>query len=143
MIKQIFIILFLAILSTSIFAETSSLSIDFVIFIDTSLSMVDAIEEAKQFVAGEIVGRLTEPGDWLALYKFYGKSELLWQGYINSEAEVAPLVRKLNSVKADGRFTDIGSALDVMEGVLKDRALPDRPKYILLITDERDRKSVV
>ncbi|GAB1432568.1 hypothetical protein MASR2M29_11930 [Spirochaetota bacterium] len=135
--KNILLVLLLTFSIVSVFSESSSVNIDFVIFIDTSLSMVDAIAEARQFVAGEIVGRLAVAGDWLSIYKFYGKSELLWEGYINGEADVAGLVRKLNTVNADGRFTDIGSALDIMEELLEKRGLPDRPKYILLVTDER------
>lgn len=118
-------------------AETRSTRIDFVLFVDTSLSMVDAMEEAKEYVAGELVGRLVEPGDWVSVYKFYGASERIWQGDIAGETEVADIVRSLKGLEADGRFTDIGSALDTMERVLDERGLPERPKYVLLITDER------
>ncbi len=140
--KNILLVLLLTFSIVFVYAESSSVNIDFVIFIDTSLSMVDAISEARQFVAGEIVGRLAVPGDWLSIYKFYGKSELLWEGYINGEADVAGLVRKLNTVNADGKFTDIGSALDIMEELLEKRGLPDRPKYILLVTDERQEAPI-
>lgn len=118
-------------------AETRSARIDFVLFVDTSLSMVDAMEEAKAYVASELIGRLVEPGDWFSLHNFYGKSELVWQGEVRDEGDVAEIVRRLNALKADGRFTDIGSALDTMERILDERGRPERPKYVLLITDER------
>lgn len=117
--------------------EARSTRIDFVLFVDTSLSMVDAMEAAKEYVAGELVGRLVEPGDWVALHKFYGASERVWQGDVTGEADVAEIVRSLKGLEANGRYTDIGSALDTMERILDERGLPERPKYVLLITDER------
>ncbi|MBU0929037.1 MAG: VWA domain-containing protein [Spirochaetes bacterium] len=105
--------------------------------IDTSLSMADAIEAAKSYAASDIIGRLVVPGDWVAILRFYGKTELVWQGGISGEPDIAAIVRSLNELKADGRFTDIGSALDDMDKLIADRGHPDRPKYILLLTDER------
>ncbi|HUW69873.1 MAG TPA: vWA domain-containing protein [bacterium] len=118
-------------------ADVRSTSVDFVLLIDTSLSMDHAIVEARRYAAGEIIGRLVEPGDWVSIIKFYGKTERVWQGDVTSQADIASIVRSLQALKADGRFTDIGSALDAMERLVRERAHPERPKYILLITDER------
>jgi len=118
-------------------ADVRSTSVDFVVLIDTSLSMDHAIVEARRYAAGEIIGRLVEPGDWVSVIKFYGKTEQVWQGDVTSQADIASIVRSLQALKANGRFTDIGSALDAMERLIRERAHPERPKYILLITDER------
>lgn len=118
-------------------ADVRSTSVDFVLLIDTSLSMERAIAPASRYAAGEIIGRLVEPGDWVSVIKFYGRTESVWQGDVKTQADIASIVRSLQGLKADGRFTDIGSALDAMERLIRERAHPERPKYILLITDER------
>jgi len=132
-IMMIFLVLSLSLAS----AESRSASVDFIVLMDTSLSMAEAIEDARQYAAGEIVGRLVEPGDWFALISFYGQSEIVWQGDIKGQEEISTLVRSLNGLKATGRYTDIGAALDYMDKLINTRGFPDRPKYILLLTDER------
>ncbi|OHD18702.1 MAG: hypothetical protein A2Y38_09320 [Spirochaetes bacterium GWB1_59_5] len=99
--------------------------------------MADSIEAARKYAAGEVIGRLVEPGDWVSIMRFYGKSEVVWQGDVTSQTDIATMVRSLNELKADGRYTDIGSALDSMDASLLERGRPERPKYILLLTDER------
>jgi hypothetical protein len=118
-------------------ADVRTEGIDFIILMDTSLSMVGPIEDAKRYAAGEIVGRLVEQGDWVALVRFYGKSETIWKGEINTGPDMAALIRSLNLLEADGRFTDIGLALDFVDTLILERGHPERPKYILLLTDER------
>lgn len=105
--------------------------------IDTSLSMADAMESARRFAAGEIIGRLVEKGDWVAVLRFYGNIETVWKGDVTGPADVSSIVRSLNGLEANGRFTDIGSALDAMDRLIMERGHPERPKYILLLTDER------
>ena len=132
------ILVFLLVTSLAgIYAETRSANIDFVLLVDTSLSMADAIGEARQFAAGEIVGRLVEPGDWVAIVRFYGKSEIVWKGDVSGEADIATMIRSLHNLEANGRYTDIGAALDSMDALILERGHPERPKYILLLTDER------
>ena len=110
--------------------------VDFILLIDTSLSMAPAIDELKQFVAGGIVGRFVQQDDWVAVLSFFGKSSLIWEGDIKTEADKAALVRSLHALEATGRFTDIGAALDEMKQVVIRRNRPEIPKYILLLTDE-------
>jgi hypothetical protein len=110
--------------------------VDFILLIDTSLSMSPAIEEVKQYVAGGVVGRFVQQGDWVAVLAFYGKSTLIWEGEIQTEADKASLIRSLHALEAKGRFTDIGMALDDMKQLVIQRNRPEIPKYILLLTDE-------
>ncbi|MDX9899473.1 MAG: vWA domain-containing protein [Spirochaetia bacterium] len=134
--RRAILVLSLVTLLAGLPAETRSTSVDFIMLVDTSLSMADAIMEAKKYAAGEVIGRLVEPGDWVCILKFYGRSEIVWQGDVGSESDKAAIVRSLNLLEADGRFTDIGSALDDMDALILDRGQADRPKYILLLTDE-------
>lgn len=133
---SILVVLLVTVLSV-IPAESRSASVDFIVLVDTSLSMADAIADARRYAAGEIIGRYVERGDWVALLSFYGKTELVWQGDITTEADIAAVVRSLHELKADGRFTDIGGALDAMDILLQQRGHPERPKYVVLLTDER------
>ena len=131
-------ILILAILLTfsGMVAAEEGLQVDFILLIDTSLSMAPAIDELKQFVASGIVGRFVQQDDWVAVLSFYGESTLIWEGDIHTEADKAALVRSLHALKATGRFTDIGAALDEMKQLVLRRNRPEIPKYILLLTDE-------
>ena len=110
--------------------------VDFILLVDTSLSMAPAMEELRQYVAGGIVGRFVQQGDWVAVLAFYGKSTLIWEGNIQTETDKASLIRSLHALKATGRFTDIGTALDDMKQLVIRRNRQDIPKYILLLTDE-------
>lgn len=134
--RRAILVLSLVTLLAGLPAETRSTSVDFILLVDTSLSMADAIAEARRYAAGEVIGRLVEPGDWVCILKFYGKSEVVWQGDVGSENDKSAIVRSLNQLEADGRFTDIGSALDDMDTLILNRGQADRPKYILLLTDE-------
>lgn len=137
MIRRALPVLLLVTALAGLQAESRSTSVDFVLLVDTSLSMADSMEAARKYAAGEVIGRLVEPGDWVSIMRFYGKSEVVWQGDVTSQTDIATMVRSLNELKADGRYTDIGSALDSMDALLLERGRPERPKYILLLTDER------
>ena len=130
-------ILFLITALSALSADSRSASVDFVLLVDTSLSMADAMDSARRYAAGEIIGRLVEPGDWVAVLRFYGDTETVWKGDVAGPADVSAIVRSLNGLEANGRFTDIGAALDAMDRLILERGHPDRPKYILLLTDER------
>jgi len=137
MTRRAILVLLLVTAFAGLHAESRSANVDFVLLIDTSLSMTDGIDAARKYAAGEVIGRLVEPGDWVSIMRFYGKSEVVWQGDVRGQEDISAMVRSLNELKADGRFTDIGSALDSMDALLQERGQPDRPKYILLLTDER------
>jgi hypothetical protein len=112
-------------------------TIDVVLLVDKSLSMRPAIAPLKKYVAGEVIGPLLVPGDRLIIETFYGKTDRLFAGTIRSEEDKARVVRSLNAIVADGRFTDIGAALDRAQADLAELGEPDKPKYVLLLTDER------
>jgi hypothetical protein len=132
------ILLFLLVISlTGPGADIRTGGIDFFILVDTSLSMAEPFADAKKYIAGEIIGRLVEQDDWISLVRFFGKTETVWSGDVRSTQDMASLVRSLNLLEADGRFTDIGLALDYVDALVMQRGNPERPKYIVLITDER------
>lgn len=118
-------------------AESRSASLDVVLLVDKSLSMAGAEAEAKRYIAGEVLGPLLMPGDRLIIEAFYGKVDRLYAGTIRSDEDKAAAIRLVAGIVADGRFTDIGSALDVAAKDLAELGAPERAKYVLLITDER------
>ena len=127
----------LASMRTGAAEESRTSNIDVVLLVDKSLSMVDAEAAVKSYIAGDIIGPILMPGDRLIIETFYGKIDRLYGGTVRSEDDKAAIVRSLNTVSPNGRFTDIGEALDRASLDLAELGQPERPKYVLLLTDER------
>lgn len=111
--------------------------LDLVLLFDKSLSMASCIDAAKAYVAGKVLGPILVPGDRLIVELVYGRVERLTALTIATEADKAAAVRAVRSIKANGRYTDLGAALDAAKKDLDELGQPERPKYVLLITDER------
>lgn len=118
-------------------SEQRAQNIDVILLVDKSLSMVGAEGAVKRYLAGEVIGPLLVPGDRLIVETFYGKIDRLFGGTVRSEEDKAGIVRSLQALVADGRFTDIGLALDRAKADVEEFGAPERPKYVLLLTDER------
>ena len=108
--------------------------IDMVIAIDKSLSMKEEIgavrEEMQRFIDEQLI-----VGDHLHLLLFYGNADVLLSQEIPSQ-DVHDVVNDLFShIQANGRYTDIGKALDSLRAHLLSRTDIERRKYVLLITD--------
>jgi flagellar basal body-associated protein FliL len=112
-------------------------SLDVILLLDKSLSMAPFFEEAKAYAAGTVLGPVLIPGDRLIVETVYGKVDRLVTATIASEADKAKAIRAIRAVKADGHFTDLGAALDAAKRDLDELGQPERPKYVLLVTDER------
>jgi hypothetical protein len=108
-----------------------------ILLIDKSLSMAPFFEEAKAYIAGKVIGPILVPGDRLIVETVYGKVDRLLSTGIASEGDKAKAIRAIRLIKANGRYTDLGAALDAAKRDLDELGQPERPKYVLLITDER------
>jgi hypothetical protein len=117
--------------------ELRSGSLDVILLLDKSLSMASCIEEAKSYAAAKVLGPILIPGDRLIVELVYGKVERLISLSIGSEEDKAKAIRAIRAVRANGRFTDLGAALDAAKRDLDELGQSNRPKYVLLITDER------
>jgi len=137
--KRCRLALFLALLAatTAFPGDERTLPVDFILLVDRSLSMKPVLEDVKRYLAADVIGPLVLPGDSVTLLAFYGKVEPIWKGRVESESDKVALIRSLNKLVPDGRFTDIGRALDFLDPVLSELDAPERLKYILLLTDER------
>ncbi len=135
MIKKAIFISFLLILSfSSIFADERTENIDIYLVLDKSLSMVEEINSVKQYVIENIIDKIVIMGDYFLLIPFYGTTDNTFNDYINSNQKLEELRNDVLNLKADGRFTDIGNALDKLGENIKPTNKSNR-KYMLLITD--------
>jgi len=131
----IFFLSFLLLLSfSSIFADERIENIDIYLVLDKSLSMVEEINSVKQYVLENIINKIVIKGDYFLLIPFYGTTDNTFNDYINSNQKLEELQNDVRNLKADGRFTDIGNALDKLEKNIKTTNESSR-KYMLLITD--------
>jgi hypothetical protein len=112
-------------------------NLDVVLLIDKSLSMASCIDDVRTYAASKVLSPILVPGDRLIIEAVYGKTERLFTSTISSEEDKAKAIRSIRSIKADGRFTDLGTALDAAKRDLDELGSPERPKYVLLLTDER------
>jgi hypothetical protein len=112
-------------------------ALDMVLLLDKSLSMAPFFDKAKAYAAGTLIGPILVPGDRLIVETVYGKVDRLITATIASEDDKAKAIRAIRSVKANGRFTDLGAALDAAKRDLDELGKPERPKYVVLISDER------
>jgi hypothetical protein len=112
-------------------------ALDMVLLLDKSLSMAPFFDKAKAYAAGTMIGPILVPGDRLIVETVYGKVDRLITVTIASEDDKAKAIRTIRSVKANGRFTDLGAALDAAKRDLDELGKPERPKYVVLISDER------
>jgi hypothetical protein len=109
-------------------------NIEIYLVLDKSLSMVEEIEAVKDYVIEQILERIVIKGDYFLLIPFYGHTDNSFNGYITSKAELDDLQSKIENIQADGRFTDIGNALNTLRSNIKTDNESAR-KYMLLITD--------
>ncbi len=117
--------------------ESRAGDLDMVLLLDKSLSMAPYFGEAKAYIASKVIEPILVPGDRLVIETVYGRIDRLLSTQIESEADKARAIGALRSVRADGRFTDLGAALDAAKKDLEELGRPERPKYVLLVTDER------
>jgi len=130
-----FFLCFLLLLHFSnLFADQRIENIEIYLILDKSLSMVEEIESVKEYIVDNIITNLVLPGDYFLLIPFYGKTDSGYNGFINSEKDKTSLRNNIINIKADGRFTDIGNALEDLRKNIKSNTESTR-KYMLLITD--------
>lgn len=125
-----------------------------VFLVDTSGSMQEAslIEEVKQNIA--LVLQSYHPGDWIQIVTFDGEPRTFLNKVLQSEEEKQTLLRSLQSVQANGKWTDLVAVLDhsLAEIVEIRKSNPDRKTTLVVYTDgkqdpptrkEQSRRSVL
>ncbi len=125
------------VLASPVLADSRKANIDVIIALDKSLSMQDngKIAAVKSWVTTSIIDQLIIPGDFLSVISFYGKADLIISQTITGDADKQSAKAVISRIKGNGRFTDIGNALDVVKAQLADKEKDGREKYVLLLTD--------
>ncbi len=118
-------------------AGERTIPVDMVIMIDKSLSMegTGKFDSLKKWVLDELVEQMLTAGDWVSVYQFYENPEHLLSVNVNTSQDKQKIVNTISSIKPDGKYTDIGKALDKMQEVMKTRNSNGRYKVLLLVTD--------
>ncbi|WP_319476902.1 vWA domain-containing protein [Marispirochaeta aestuarii] len=132
--KTILIITLAVLLLCAASADQRDENIDVFLVLDKSLSMVEEIDSVKEYVVDELIEKTLIPGDFFLVIQFYGTAELLLAEEVGRDNRES-LTEEMRSILADGRFTDIGNALDTLQNTLKRYDDRDRRRYMLLITD--------
>ncbi|HUX22508.1 MAG TPA: VWA domain-containing protein [Spirochaetia bacterium] len=127
------ICIYLSLNAVSSFADTRTENIDMFLVVDKSLSMESKIDSVKQYIDKSIIENMLIPGDYLVVIDFWGGANVLLSTTVGSNK--APIEQEINSIQANGRWTDIGNALDELKRVLDAGKFPDHRKYFMLITD--------
>ncbi|UTC67354.1 MULTISPECIES: vWA domain-containing protein [unclassified Treponema] len=135
--KVIFTFLLLTGLLFNLNAGERSMPVDMIIMIDKSLSMEDPgkFESLKQWVLDELVGQIIINGDWVSIYQFYESPEHLLSIEVKNNEDTNRIIKTINAIKPNGRFTDVGKALDKMQDAVGTRGENGRYKVLFMLTD--------
>jgi hypothetical protein len=133
-----FLLCLLFLSSIFLFGDNRVEPIDLVIGLDKSLSMDTYFDAVKQWVINVVIKENLIVNDYFLIIEFYQKAEVAAAGYINTEADKEALIKKVEEIKADGRYTDIGNALDRLRDELLERLNNGRKKIFLFITDGKN-----
>jgi len=123
------------VLVTPVLADTRKDNIDVIIALDKSLSMENKIGGVTQWVNSSIIDQLLIPGDTLIVAAFYGKADVIISQTVKDDSDKKALQAIISKIRGNGRFTDIGNALDVIKAQIASRQADGKEKYILLLTD--------
>ena len=122
-------------------ADKRTENIDMFVVLDRSLSMdrsingVKKIDAVKAYTASELIDTQLILGDFLEVIAFYGRTEIVVSQVVATEADRAAVKRTVAALAGNGRFTDIGNALDTLRAEVEKREGNGRLKHVLLITD--------
>jgi hypothetical protein len=126
---------FFLILVSPLLADTRTQNIDIMVALDKSLSMEQNIGAVKNWVDSYLIDQVVVPGDFLDVVAFYGKADVIISQTIKTDADKAEVKKVISGIRGNGRFTDIGNALDVLKAQIATKENDGRDKYVLLLTD--------
>nr|WP_316246285.1 vWA domain-containing protein [Treponema phagedenis] len=122
---------------TNSFAVERKMPVDIYLMIDKSLSMQEKgkFDSLYHWVRDELIGQMMVPGDWITVYQFYEKPEELLTLTMQTENDRDKIIRAVDTISPNGKYTDIGLALDKIAEIQQGRAGNGRYKVLLLVTD--------
>ena len=135
--KLIFIFLLSAGVLFHLNAGERTMPVDMIIMIDKSLSMQDPgrFDSLQQWVLDELIGEIIINGDWISIYQFYESPEHLISIEVKGKEDAAKIIKTIREIQPNGRFTDVGKALDKIQEAVNERGENGRYKVLFMLTD--------
>lgn len=135
--KLIFIFLLSAGVVFNLNAGERTMPVDMIIMIDKSLSMQDPgrFDSLQQWVLDELIGEIIINGDWISIYQFYESPEHLISIEVKGKEDAAKIIKTIREIQPNGRFTDVGKALDKIQEAVNERGENGRYKVLFMLTD--------
>ena len=135
--KLIFIFLLSAGVLFNLNAGERTMPVDMIIMIDKSLSMQDPgrFDSLQQWVLDELIGEIIINGDWISIYQFYESPEHLISIEVKGKEDAAKIIKTIREIQPNGRFTDVGKALDKIQEAINERGENGRYKVLFMLTD--------
>ena len=135
--KLIFIFLLSAGVVFNLNAGERTMPVDMIIMIDKSLSMEDPgkFESLKRWVLDELIDQIIITGDWISIYQFYESPEHLISIEVKGKEDTAKIIKTIREIQPNGRFTDVGKALDKIQEAVNERGENGRYKVLFMLTD--------
>jgi hypothetical protein len=96
--------------------------------------MIEEISDVTGYINQVFISDFLIPGDRLVFIQFYGKADLLYDEVI-TETSIKSIKDEIALISADGRFTDIGNALDTLNIEVEKTPPAKRRRYLILMTD--------
>ncbi len=128
------VLLVFSVLSTSLYADKRTENIDMFLVVDKSKSMVEEIEDVSTYIIENFIDNFLIEGDHLTVIEFYGKADVVFNKTLTFQG-IEQISDELLNLKADGRFTDIGNALDRLGSSLSAYNSENSRQYLILLTD--------
>lgn len=136
--KSVFLAVFFGtVLLFALTAGERTIPVDMILMIDKSLSMEDPgkFDSLKRWTLDELIGQMLTDGDWVSVYQFYEKPEHLLSVDIKDQSDRQKIAAAVAGIQPNGKYTDIGTALDAINTAVKKRGSNGRHKILLIITD--------
>lgn len=136
-LKNFLFVAYFSVISFAVFAGERTIPVDIFLMIDKSQSMSEPgkFESLRKWVRNTLITEMLIPGDWITVWEFYKEPYELQTLDIKNEADRMQLVKTIDGITPDGRYTDIGRALDSIQTSLNNRGRNNRYKILLLVTD--------
>jgi len=131
-VLTVFLILMAAL---PLMADVRKQNIDIMVALDKSLSMENKVNAVKAWVNSYLIDKVAIPGDYVDIVAFYGKADVIVHQTINSDTDRAAVKKIISGIRGNGKFTDIGNALDVLKAQIATKENDGHDKYVLLLTD--------
>jgi hypothetical protein len=120
-------------------AGERTIPVDFFLMIDKSISMAEPgkFDSMHQWVHDQLLSQILIDGDWITVWQFYGKAEHLMTIDVKTDTDREKIIKNIDMIKPNGKYTDIGVAMDTIKAAFDKRGVNGRHKVLLLLTDLR------